>query len=253
MEGDELLAEVIKAIDKLKDYNTNNIIFEDLSLFSLKDLQFIEKNTRLKVINGFKVLILFLPAVLKRMYEGLEEDLKQMEVLIIGDEENLTKEIIESLYKIVGFITIAGDYDNVIDDMYSYILEKTGLSIFYSKKINKILTNYPIIINLKDNYDLNVDKLRKSVIIFDFSIEKGIKKQLVSKNSIFCIDNFMFKADHLNIMGNRFINSPIPSHVYEQFNFNSLNFQEFVGLSIGDKIYSIDSFIDYGIRQRRKF
>ena len=55
-------------------------------------------------------------------------------MLIIGDDEKETKEIIEAIYKEVGFVTITGPYSkDIADNIYETILEKTGLSIFYSK------------------------------------------------------------------------------------------------------------------------
>lgn len=252
MEREKLLAELIKAIEKVRDQNDRDIILEDLNAFNLKDIQSIEDNTHLRIRNGMRVKMFFLPPLLKRIYEGLGEDLKEKEILIIGDEENLTKKMIESLYEYVGFITLAGKYETTIEDISSYILNKTGLSIFYSKKIDRLLPNYSIIINLKDYYQLNLDKVRKKALIFDLSIEKPIKRQLAGLGLPICIDDFMFNVEHLNIKENRFIKSPVPSYVYEQFNLVPSDHNKIVGLSIGDKMYNIDSFIEGQVRRKVK-
>ncbi len=91
-------------------------------------------------------------------------------MIIGGDDEELTKEVIESLHKSIRFVTLAGDYEDSIEDISNYILEKLVYPFFYSKKIHKILRNYSIIINLKDKNCIDIDKLRTKAIIFDFGI-----------------------------------------------------------------------------------
>lgn len=223
---------------------------EESSLFTMDDLRLIERKTNLKIVNGINTITFFLPSVLKEIYKNLNEDLKEKEILIIGDDKELTKGIIESLYKEVRFITLAGDDEDTIEKISNYMLEKTGLSIFYSKKIDKILTNYSIIINLKDNYYLNTDKFRKKAIIFDCSISKWLKNKAAEDRRIVIIEDFIFKIDYLNIRENEYISSLIPSYFYEQF--NRLNSADFAGLSIGGEFYNIENFADYQIRIKGK-
>lgn len=246
----EMIEELVLAIGELKNENTNSLIMEDLNLLNMDDIKLIERRTSLKIANGIKVLTSFLPLVLKEICKGLNEDLKKKEVLIIGDDEILTRQMIEALYKEVRFITLAGDYENIIEDISKYIMEKIGLSIFYSKKVDKILTNYSVIINLKDNYYLNVNKLRQKAIIFDFSISKGLRNQAIESRKPIIIEDFMFKIDYLNIKESKFINPLIPSYFYEQF--DRLEPKDFAGLSIGGEFYNIESFLEYKIRIKGK-
>ena len=74
-----------------------------------------------------------MPYVLKEIYKVLNEDLKEKEVLIIGNDVELTKGMIETLYKDVGFITLAGNYEETIDDIYKYIMEKQAYLYFILK------------------------------------------------------------------------------------------------------------------------
>lgn len=251
LEKEELIEELVLAIGKLKDENTNRLIMEDLSLFNMDDLRLIERKTNLKIVNGIRVFIFFLPWVLREIYKNLNKSLKEKEVLIIGDDEELTKQIIESLYKEIGFITLAGDYESTIENISKYILEKTGLSIFYSKNLDKILGNYPIIINFKDNYYLNIGKLREKAIIFDFSMTKGLRDQINEGRRMVIVEDFLFLIDYLDIKENKFIKPIIPSYLYEQF--NRLDSMDFAGLSIDGECYSLNNFIDYQIKTKGRF
>lgn len=226
----------------------DSLIIEELPLLNKTDVELIEKETKLKVLSGIKVLVHCLPLVLKNIYGVLNEDLKEKEVLIIGDDEELTKEVIESLYKEVRFITLAGDYENSIEDISKYILEKTGLSIFYSKNIEKILKNYSIIINLKSKAYIDISKLRGKTMIFDLSIEKGLKGTTNSRKGSVIIEDFMFKASDLNIGKNKWIEDLVSSYIYEHF--YPLKIVEPEGFIVNGNLYDIKYFIDYKIRKK---
>ena len=246
----ELVDGLILAIEKLKDEYVDTLILDDLLLLNKGDIEKIKNNTQLMVVDGIKVLVFFLPFVLKSIYQGLKEDLKEKEVLIIGDEEEVTKELIEALSQEVRFITLVGDYENSIDNIYEYILEKTGLSIFYSKRIDRILTNYSIIINLKDKYSLNMNRIRKEALIFDFSMEKGLANIKDRPNRLTVIEDFIFSIDQLDIKANPFISPLIPSYLYEYF--YPYRYGDLVGLLIHGMVYTIEDFIDHKIINKGK-
>lgn len=246
---EEFIESIIFGIERLKDENIEGLIIEEFSFLDKKSIELIDKSTNLKVFNGIKVLFCFLPLVLNKIYSKLGEDLKEKEVLIIGDEEEITKEIIQYLCKEVKFITLAGDYDSIIDNISKDILEMTGLSIFYSKNIDRILTNYSIIINLKENCYLNLKRLRKEAVVFDFSIGRGISN-IMRDRSIKIIEDFIFRIDGEDLKENSFIESLVPSYIYEYFfKFKSENL---AGLLVNGEIYTIQDFIDYEIRNKGK-
>ncbi len=60
-------------------------------------------------------------------------------MIIGGDDEELTKEVIESLHKSIRFVTLAGDYEDSIEDISNYILEKKLVYPFFlfQKKYTK--------------------------------------------------------------------------------------------------------------------
>ena len=140
-----MVENLIFGIEKIKEKSMASLIIEDLHLLNKIDIELIESRTKLKVLNGIKVLVCFLPLVLNNIYKILNEDLKQKEILIIGDDEELTKEVIESLHKEVRFITLVGDYENSIESISKYILEKTGLSVFilkHTQNFEKLFHNH---------------------------------------------------------------------------------------------------------------
>lgn len=249
-EKDEIVENTIKALDSLKEEYIRSIIFEDRFLFNRKDLKLIEARTNLKVIDGKKILLTFLPLALKEIYSLLGEDSKNKEVLIIGDDEKETKEIIEAIYKEVGFVTITGPYSkDIADNIYETILEKTGLSIFYSKNIDKILKNYSIIINLIDDCSIDLSKIRKEAILFDFSASKDLKKNRVEKGRAI-IEDFIFKEKNLKIKESKYLPTSVFSSMYEEL--ADLNRGDLMGFYIDNNIYSIEEFIDKNIKNKGK-
>ncbi len=247
---DEIIEATVEALDSLKEEYTNKVIFEDLLLFNREDLRLIEERTNLKVIDGKKTLIAFLPIALKEIYRQLGEDIKNKEVLIIGNDEEETKEIIELICKDIRFITITGPYNKaMVDNIYEYILERTGLSIFYSKNIDKILINYSIIINLIDNYSIDLKRIRKGAILFDLSPSKGLKKNN-GKEGRAIIEDFIFKRENLKIKENEYLPKIIFSFIYEglmEFNRGDLE-----GFYIDNNFYSIDEFVGKIIKNKEK-
>lgn len=251
MDKKRSIEELILAIEELKDEDTNSLIIEELSLFTMDDLKVIEAETNLKIFNGRKVLIFFIPLILNMIYKALDEDIKKKEVVIIGDDEELTKKLIESLCKDIRFITVTGDYEeDEIENIYEYILEETGLSIFYSKNIDRILTNYSIVINLIDNYYFNCEKLRDEAIIFDFSINKQFSNSIKRNRKAVVIEDFIFEGDDLKIEDTEFISSLFSSCMYEKL--NQFKLEDFIGLFIEEQIYKIKDFADYKIKNKRK-
>lgn len=249
-ERDEIIDSIILSIESLKEECINYIIFEDMSLFNTKDLKLIEERTDLKVLDGRKVLTTFLPIALKEIYKLLNEDIRKKEVLIIGDDEKQTKHIIETICKDVRFITITGQYDKeTIDNIYEYILEKTGLSIFYSKNIDKILTNYSIIINLIDDCSINFQNLRNEAIVFDFSIKKNLRKDRVLKGRTI-IEDFIFNEEALNIKGTEYLPQNTFSRIYERW--KEYHRDDLKGFYVDDETYSIEEFVNTKIKNKGK-
>jgi hypothetical protein len=222
------------------------LLIENINLFSRENINRIENETNLKVLDGINIKSHYLPIVLKKLYILLDESLEEKEILLFCGDKKITENFILALCKDAKFITLAGDNEKIIEDISKSILENTGLSIFYSKNIDRILKNYSIIINLNENTEINMAKVRKGAIIFDFSFEKVLK----DSESYGIIGDFIFKTDGLNIKKNPYIENNISSHIYEYF--NRARIEDLKGLLIGKQEYSPENFIDVKIRQNRR-
>ncbi len=244
MEKEGMVEKFVSGIEKIKDDSIDTLIIEELSSLNRDDIQFIQKKTKLKVLDGKSVLIFFLPIVLNKIYNELEKDLKAQEVLIIGDVEEITKEVIEVLYKEVRFVTLVGDDENSIENISKYILEKTGLSLFTPKNIDKILTNYSIIINLKDDGYIDINKVKKEAIVFDFSTSKQLYKTIRNKRRPIIIDDFIFEID----IQTKWMGDLVPSCLYEYF--CRFDIRDLKGLLANGNVNNIEDFINYGIRNK---
>lgn len=242
-----LMKEFILALEKLKGENIQALLIEDLHKFSNKELDTIERESNLKIIRGMDILLAFLPLALDSIYKQLGVDLKSQEVLIIGQEEELTKKTIEAICKSVSFITITGEYEKEsVERIYEYILEKTGLSIFHSKNIDKILTNYSIIINLIDNCMINTNKIRKDAIIFDFSISKFFSKNIIKNTKLTPIEEFVFKGEHIRKSSH--IPKLLPAHIYEYL--AERNTADFCGFYGKGELLTVEEFVNLKIKNK---
>mgnify|MGYP000441968961 CR=1 FL=1 len=247
----DLVQEFILALEKLKNDRLQFLLIEDLHIFNKGQLELIEKSTNLKVVNGMNILVDFLPIVLDSIYRLLDKDLKSKEVLVIGNNEEVTKKVIESICKVVRFVTITGNFQKEsVENIYQYILEKTGLSVFYSKNIDRILTNYSIIINLIDNCRLNNKKIRNGAIIFDFSFDKYLSRELRNNSRLTAIEDFMFKGDDVNFNNNGIIPELIPSHIYQYLIKRKLD--DYYGVYANGHIYSTEDLVNLQIRNKGK-
>lgn len=234
-----LVERFINGIEKLKDNTIDSLIIEELDFWDREEIELVEDKTGLKILTGRNMLIQSLPLVLKNIYTMSGGNLQEEEILIISDEEMQAKEIIELLYDKVQFITLIGQDKKNIKNVSDYILEKTGLSIFNSSNIGKILKNYAIIINFKDEIFIDTTKIRRDTLVFDFS---RAKKFSHSKGRFIVIEDLMFKVKDMDIKENIWVDTLVPSYVYEYvYNENILDVE---GLLVNKEIYKTKVFIE---------
>lgn len=240
----------ITSIVKLKSDKDKFLVLDKLYLLDNEDLKYIESETGLKVIDGKDVKVYFLTHVLKKIYRLLNEELTKKEILIISDGSSQTYELILKLSKEVRFLTVIGEDEEKIKQISEKIYNNTGLSIFFTKNIDKILTNYNIIINLKDNISLDLEKLRSKPIVFDLSLENNLSKKIEKYNdSIVTVEDFLFTYDHFIVESELFeMKGEIPSYKYGVF--NDFHIDDFKKVLVYNTSYTIEDLINSKIRYR---
>lgn len=239
------LDSIIRRINRIKEEDTRHLIIEKLDLFSEEDIRLIEDKTNLPIKDGQNIKSYFTPFVLKSLYKNLNQDLRKKEVLIFCGEKDLTEEFIFNLSQDIKFITLVGQDLEIVETIRENILQATGLSIFHSKKIDRILKNYHIIINLSNNPLIDLNKIRRESLIFDFSRNKALK----DLNHKFIIEDIIFHKQ--NIKEDKYLKDGLPSALYESFNKKEV--KDLKGLLINDKVYNYQELITNKIRQKGRF
>lgn len=209
--NDELdLNHYIKSIEKLKTDSYERLFIEEFREISKEKIDYLQKSLNIIIDDGEYIRLLHLPLVIKEILKNVKSDLKEKEVLVISDNKEKTKIIIKSIAPDFRFITATGCEHNDHEEIYKYILEETGLSLFYSTNINKILGNYSIIINLIDNVRLDNSKIKKNCFIFDFA--KG--SSLRNRRRPPVINDFAFDINELGISNNKWIGNKANSRLF---------------------------------------
>lgn len=247
IEKEELVENFIQGINKIKPHNVEYLIIEEISLFNREEIKLIEARTNLKVVDGINTLFMFLPLVLEEIQKYLKEDFRRKEILIIGEGDILTEELVYVLHKNVNFISISGEDKEAIENISQSIFKKTGLSIFYTQNIDKILINYPIIVNLKDDALVCSNKFRRGAIIFDFSISKKLSRSIKDKKNLVVIEDFMFFKD-LDMMENSWIQEWVSSKIYDYFKLSIDNKR--VRFLVDGNICTMEELINKNIKQK---
>lgn len=244
------MEKVITGIETIKQEDTHSLILDELYLFNKEDIALIEEKTNLKIVKGMDLIGKVLSDLLEEIYQQLGEDLRDKEVLIVGNHGKTTKDIVKAISTKVRFITLVGDYDGDIENLIEEVLDETGLSIFHSKSIEKILTNYSIIINLDENPNIDIKKIRRQVIIFDFSFNGSMNRLINDDKEPRAIEDFVFHYNQQNIKKNQWIENLIPSYVYEYFHTGE--FARLEKLCIDRALYDVEYFVGQYIKHRRQ-
>lgn len=243
LSADEFIYEIVKGVGKYREEETQKIIFEDTKFLDYHNMRTIEEKTGLKIVNGNKVVMKFLPIVLKDLFLEIGEKSIDFELLLIVNEEKGVKALLKELSKMIRFMTIfAKEYEGLLKIKEEILLE-TGLSIYCTKDIDKTLGNYYIIINLNNSVSLNVDKLKHKSIIFDFTNNNILDQVKLKNKNCIVINDFLFQNNNLFFHDESIIKlrNEIPSRLYE-IN-EKLNREDFKGLVTDKEKYTIKRII----------
>lgn len=246
----EYINGIVKGVEKFKTSKTKTIVLDRLDPINLEDLDYIEEVTKLKVLDGKKVMIDFIPLVLKELSNLLKIELIDEEILVIGDDGHLTYDLVSQLSKEIRFLTVIGDDEKWIEDISKKTYDDTGLSIFYTENVNKILKNYSIIINLNEYMYIDIGKLRGKTIVFDLSFQKVLADKINKYNkNILVVEDFLFDSEDLII--DKLIfggEKEIPSYKYEVFQ-RIIN-KDLKKVFINNRKYTLEDLVDKKIKNR---
>lgn len=246
----EYINGIVKGVEKFKTSKTKTIVLDRLDPINLEDLDYIEEVTKLKVLDGKKVMIDFIPLVLKELSNLLKIELIDEEILVIGDDGHLTYDLVSQLSKEIRFLTVIGDDEKWIEDISKKTYDDTGLSIFYTENVNKILKNYSIIINLNEYMYIDIGKLRGKTIVFDLSFQKVLADKINKYNkNILVVEDFLFDSEDLIIEKLIFGGEKeIPSYKYEVFQ-RIIN-KDLKKVFVNNRKYTLEALVDKKIKNR---
>ncbi|WP_352404264.1 hypothetical protein [Sporanaerobacter acetigenes] len=247
---EEYINGVIDGVEVFKSEQTGKILYDDIYIFNRKDRHYIREKTGLEIADGMEVLIYFLPYVLKELLYLCDEKLWNSEILMVSDGSNLPYKLIERLSKEVRFLTILEDKKENAQKNIDKIYNDTGLSIFYSQNVDKILMNYNIIINFKDNISVDTKKLRGKTIVFDLSVGQNFSEEINNINkSVITIEDFLFHWKDLIVEKDFFHTEElIPSYKYEVF--NRYDIKDFKQVLVKNEKYTLEELVQTKIRNR---
>lgn len=239
------LNKFLEGIKGVLTEEVTGIYIEGQERLNISVLRYIEENINVKVFYGEDIKIKYLPFVMKKIYEVLKDNLEEKEVLILDDNIDRIKKTIKLISKYVAYITVMGLKEQEQNELYNYVLEETGISLFYPNNIERIAGNYSITINFIDNVDYLFSKLKKPSLVFDFSC--GEHERL--KNRPPLIKDFYFILDTLK--EKLIINPQISSSLFE-----ALYLTQYDGdilLYVEGEFYTIRSYIDNFLKIRGRF
>ncbi|HEY8363346.1 MAG TPA: hypothetical protein VIK77_10775 [Tissierellaceae bacterium] len=239
------LNKYIEGIKEVLNEEIGGVYLEGQEKLNYNVLKTIEDNTNVKVFYGENIRIKYLPFILKEIYEILNDNLQEKEILILDSDIERIKRTIKTLSRHVAYITVAGLSEQNQNDLYNYILEETGISVFFSNNIERIAGNYNVIINFIDNMDYIINKLKKHSLVFDFSRgenEKLVNRPPLIKDFYFTLNNY----EHKEFLTSKEISSSL---------FEALSLKQFnsILLYAENELYSTRRFAENFLRIKGRF
>ena len=241
------LKEYIIGIKKLNLEGFTKLYLEEWRGLPKETISYMESEIGLKIDPDEYAKIPYIPLVIESIFNILDEDLENKEILVMSKEKEISKRIIKELSKITKFITFWGCNMEDSEEIYEYILEETGLSLFNSSNIDKILGKYSIIVNDIDDFKLEPSKIKKNTIIINFNR----KDQEYNKNfKLYGIGNFGFDLNDLGFSNNKWLESKLDIELYNFINEDNLG--EVKYLYVESNWYSLREYTNLFIKLKGK-
>lgn len=233
------LEKYIMEIRKLGIENCHNIYLEEIDYIPKEAIEYMEESLNLKISKSNHIIVQYIPMVIKKIYKIMNDSLRDKEVLVISRDKEVAKKTIKLISKDIKFITNIGCSEEDSEEIYNYIFEETGLSLFNSSDINRIIGRYNILINFTKDFKLEKSKIKRNAIVFDLSLENN--SDCKDNNIVNSIKDFGFKIEDISIKKNNWIDHKLNSNLYEMLNGRESGSVEFLYLK--NEIYSIEDYV----------
>lgn len=245
------LDDYIMGLKKLGAEQFNNLYLEEIQDICKESIEYIEGALNIQISNHEDIRIPYTPLVIREIYNLLGERLEKKEALLICKDKEVSKQMIKLIGKDIKFITILGCNLEDSEEIYNYIFEETGLSIFHSSDINKILGRYHIVINFAEDFNLEASKIKRNAIVFDFSPSNGLDSTIASSRKIIhSIKDFGYRLEDIGINENKWMGSWVDSALYSILD-GSL-FGQVKLLYIGRDYFSVKDYVNSFIKLKGK-
>lgn len=239
------LKKFIKSIEKIQDEHYKSIYIEGYENLDTKVLKELKRNLNIFTNDGEREKISNISMVMKKIFNIQKEDLREKEVLILCDHKEKAKKIIKEVAKECRFITVYGFSEEEGEELYEYILEEIGLSIFHTKNLHSIIDNHSIIINFLDKIDFKNIERKKHSIIFNFATKgKGISS----------IKDYGYDLKDLGIKETKWIGSIINTEILEfLLGEDSRNIRPKYIMTKENNYFTFKEYIDLFFKIRGRF
>lgn len=244
------LGEYIIGIKGLGLENFNRLYLEEHRDISREAIDYMEKELGLKISLNEETKITQIPLVIKDIYGVLKEELDDKEILVICRNKETSKGLIKEIAKVNKFITSLGCDPEDSEEIYEYVLEETGLSLFTSSNIDKILGRYSIIINMTDDFKMGSSRIKKNAIIFKLNKENDENHKKKNKSGPYEIKDFGFDLKDLQVTRNKWLDPIVDLNLYALINEAACGKIKY--LYIENNWYSIKEYVNSFLRLKGK-
>lgn len=164
--------------------------------------------------------------------------------MIISDNTALTEKLVISIAKELRFLTVMSKETVLLEKLGRKVLIQTGLSLQSVGKLDRIVQNFDIIINMTSDTKLDTYNIKKNAIIIDISIGRSLQALNSNRKDLIIITDLLFRNSGI-LKSNPevlFYEEKIPSYIYEGIktkdNINP------VGLRVNNKDYKPKELVD---------